>query len=64
MGRRRAQTTRAYPAAGLSVTGAANRFFRSKTTGAREADQAAQDWETQERARERQGGTWLTRWTR
>lgn len=64
MGRRRAQTTRAYPNAGVSVTGAASRFFRSKTTGAREADRAAQAWEDQERTRERRGGTWLTRWNR
>ncbi|MDX3125730.1 hypothetical protein [Streptomyces scabiei] len=62
--RRRAQTTRAYPAAGTSVTGSASRFRLSKTVGAREADQAAQAWEDQERDRERRGGTWLTRWTR
>ncbi|WP_333746233.1 hypothetical protein [Streptomyces sp. IBSBF 2950] len=63
MGRRRGQTTRAYPAAGVSVTGPANRFFRAKTSEARKADKAAQKWETQERDRERRGGTWLTRWT-
>lgn len=62
--RRRAQTSRAYPAAGTSVTGPADRFRRSKTSGARQADSDAQAWEDQERARERRGGTWLTRWTR
>ncbi|UJV43822.1 hypothetical protein [Streptomyces sp. AMCC400023] len=55
MGRRREQTTRAYPNAGLSVTGAANRFFRSKTTGAREADRAAQAWEDRDRQQDRRG---------
>lgn len=62
--RRAAETTRAYPAAGISVTGRADRFRRAKTTGARQADSDAQDWETQERAREKRGGIWLTRWPR
>lgn len=50
---RRAETTRSYPAAGSSVTGPAARFFRSKTTGARRAGQAAEDWDRQDRDNER-----------
>jgi hypothetical protein len=56
---RRDQTTRAYPAAGTSVTGAASRFLRSKTSAARQADRAGQAWEDQERADERaRRGRW------
>ncbi|MEV5957273.1 hypothetical protein AB0M11_26490 [Streptomyces sp. NPDC051987] len=52
----RGQTTRAYPAAGTSVTGAASRFFRAKTTGARRADRQGQAWEDRDRAQDRKGG--------
>jgi hypothetical protein len=51
--RNREQSTRAYPAAGTSVTGSAGRFFRSKTSGARRAGAAADDWEQQDREAER-----------
>ncbi|MFI1021282.1 hypothetical protein [Streptomyces olivaceus] len=61
---RRAQTTRAYPAAGRAVTGDPARFRRSKTTGARQAGKAAEKWEQADRARTRRGGTFLTKWTR
>jgi hypothetical protein len=50
---RRDQTSRHYPAAGTSVTGSAGRFFRSKTSGARQADRAGQAWEDQDRQAER-----------
>lgn len=62
--RRRAQSTRAYPAAGVSVTGTASRFFRAKTSGAREAGQAAEEWEARDRARDSRGGWRLTNWNR
>lgn len=52
--RSRDQTARDYPAAGTSVTGPTNRFFRSKTAGARRADRAGQAWEDQDRQAERQ----------
>ncbi|MEV7389601.1 hypothetical protein [Streptomyces sp. NPDC091215] len=52
----RKQTTRAYPAAGTSVTGSASRFFRAKTVGARRAAQQGQDWEDQDRRQDRKGG--------
>ncbi|WP_159107037.1 hypothetical protein [Streptomyces coelicoflavus] len=58
---RRAQSTRAYPAAGTSVTGDAARFRRAKTSGAREAGDAAEKWEKADRARMKRGGTF--RWT-
>ncbi|HEY6116652.1 MAG TPA: hypothetical protein VI172_11895, partial [Candidatus Dormibacteraeota bacterium] len=51
---RRDQTARDYPAAGTSVTGPASRFFRSKTSGARAAGRAGDDWETRDRQAERQ----------
>jgi hypothetical protein len=51
---RRTQSTRDYPAAGTSVTGDARRFFRAKTSGARAAGQAADDWEQHDRQAERQ----------
>lgn len=52
--RREQQTSRNYPAAGTSVPGPARRFFRSKTTGARAAGRAADDWEARDRQQERQ----------
>jgi hypothetical protein len=52
---RRAQSSRDYPAAGTSVTGDAGRYRRSKTTGARAADRAAQAWEARDRAQDRRG---------
>lgn len=54
---RSAKSTRAYPAAGVSVTGRADRFRRAKTTGARQADRAAQQWEDQDRQRH-SASTW------
>lgn len=51
--RSREQSTRAYPAAGTSVTGPVGRFLRSKTSGARRAGQAADDWEQRDRENER-----------
>ena len=57
--RREPQSTRAYPAAGTSVTGNASRFRRAKTTGARLAGGQAQDWEDADRADERhRRGLW------
>jgi hypothetical protein len=53
--RNRDQTTRDYPAAGASVTGSAGRFRRAKTSDARRAGAAAEDWEQQDRRRDRQG---------
>jgi hypothetical protein len=50
---RRDQTSRDYPAAGTSVTGSAGRFFRSRTSGARQADRAGQTWDAQDRANEK-----------
>ncbi|GAA3956870.1 hypothetical protein GCM10022384_07490 [Streptomyces marokkonensis] len=55
---RRTQSTRAYPAAGTSVTGDAGRFRRSKTTGARKAAHDGQAWEDRDRAQDRRGGKW------
>ncbi|QFQ97442.1 hypothetical protein F9278_15855 [Streptomyces phaeolivaceus] len=51
----RAQSSRAYPAAGLTVTGRADRFRRAKTSGAREADRAGQAWEDRDRQQDRRG---------
>lgn len=51
---RRAESTRAYPAAGTSVTGDSRRFLRAKTSGARRADRQGQAWEDADRKRERQ----------
>ncbi|WP_394425466.1 hypothetical protein [Streptomyces sp. SGAir0957] len=48
---RREQTTRTYPAAGVSVTGDAGRFRRAKTSEARDADRKAEKWEQQHRRR-------------
>ncbi|MBP5883157.1 hypothetical protein QBA57_28670 [Streptomyces scabiei] len=52
---RRAQSSRAYPAAGLSVTGDASRFRRAKTSGARAAADAGQAWEDRDRQQDRKG---------
>jgi hypothetical protein len=61
--RRAEQSTRAYPAAGTSVTGDASRFRRAKTSGARKAGAQAEKWEQQDRARDRRdGGSRITRW--
>ncbi|MFF8953866.1 hypothetical protein ACF09I_34470 [Streptomyces sp. NPDC014940] len=46
------QSTRTYPAAGVSVTGSAGRFRRAKTTGARRAAREGQAWEDRDRAQE------------
>lgn len=54
--KRSAESTRSYPAAGVSVTGPANRFLRAKTTGARRAARQGQAWEDQDRQRDRNGG--------
>ncbi|QTU45626.1 hypothetical protein F3K20_12795 [Streptomyces scabiei] len=51
----RAQSTRAYPTAGTSVTGRADRFRRAKTSGARDADRQGQAWEDRDRAQDRRG---------
>lgn len=48
----RSQSSRSYPAAGVTVTGDAGRFFRAKTTGARRAARAGQAWEDADRDRE------------
>lgn len=61
--RKPAQSTRAYPAAGTSVTGDAGRFRRAKTGGARRAGAAAERWEEQDRRRDRRGGWRRTDWT-
>ena len=53
--RRAPETSRAYPAAGLSVTGRADRFRRAKTSGARDADRQAQAWEDRDRQQDRRG---------
>jgi hypothetical protein len=53
--RRQQTSSRSYPAAGVSVTGSASRFRRSKTRGAREAGAAAEAWEQQDRARDKRG---------
>ncbi|MFF0510973.1 hypothetical protein [Streptomyces sp. NPDC004250] len=53
---RRAQSTRDYPAAGVSVTGDAARFRRAKTSGARRAAREGQAWEDRDRAQDRRGG--------
>ncbi|GHA28791.1 hypothetical protein GCM10010372_30780 [Streptomyces tauricus] len=61
---RRDKMTRAYPAAGVSVSGWAGRFHAHKTVGAREADQEGRDWEDRDRAAEKRGGFRITRWGR
>lgn len=53
--KRTPKTSRAYPAAALSVSGDARRFFRAKTSGARQADRQGQAWEDASRERERTG---------
>ena len=61
--RRTESSTRAYPAAGTSVTGDAGRFRRAKTAGARKAGAEAEAWEQKDRARDRRdGGSRITRW--
>ncbi|MFE7972986.1 hypothetical protein [Streptomyces shenzhenensis] len=54
---RRAQSTRTYPAAGTTITGRADRFYRAKTTGARQAAREGQAWEDRDRQAER-GRRW------
>ena len=51
--RRTEQSTRAYPAAGMSVTGDTGRFRRAKTSGARKAGKAAEEWEARDRRKHR-----------
>ncbi|MDX3398426.1 hypothetical protein [Streptomyces sp. ME01-18h] len=58
---RRPQSTRDYPAAGVSVTGDSGRFRRAKTSGARRAGRDAERWEQADRARTKRGGTFLWR---
>ncbi|MEW2302007.1 hypothetical protein AB0958_18875 [Streptomyces sp. NPDC006655] len=53
---KRGQSTRSYPAAGVSVTGSSSRFFRAKTTGARRAARSGQAWEDRDRKQDRRGG--------
>jgi hypothetical protein len=60
--RRQQASSRSYPAAGVSVTGSAARFRRSKTRGAREAGAAAEAWEQADRDRDRKGGWRRTTW--
>lgn len=61
--RRTEQSTRTYPAAGISVTGDYGRFRRAKTSGARRAGAEAEAWEQADRARDRRGSGWrITRW--
>jgi hypothetical protein len=55
--RREQTSSRQYPAAGVTVTGATSRFRRSKTRGAREAGAAAEAWEQKDRARDKRGGS-------
>ncbi|MFF7485620.1 hypothetical protein ACFZBC_08990 [Streptomyces luteogriseus] len=55
LNRREQSSSRDYPAAGVTVTGSASRFLRSKTRGAREAGAAAEAWEQQDRNRDRKG---------
>lgn len=52
---RRTRSTRAYPAAGLSVTGDSDRFRRAKTSGARAAAAEGQAWEKRDRDQDRKG---------
>ncbi|WP_327403849.1 hypothetical protein OG194_29710 [Streptomyces sp. NBC_01288] len=58
------QSSRSYPAAGVSVTGGAGRFRRAKTTGARKAGADAEKWERAERQRSQRGGWRVTDWNR
>ena len=51
--RRAEQSTRAYPAAGMSVTGNAGRFRWAKTSGARQAGAEAEKWEAADRRKHR-----------
>ena len=59
---RRRETAIPYPAAGTTVSGRADRFNRSKTSGARKAGNAGDRWEQQDRARDRRGGWRRTDW--
>lgn len=51
----RAQASRDYPTAGVSVTGSADRFRRARTTGARRAAAQGQSWDDRDRAQDRKG---------
>lgn len=51
--RRTEQSTRTYPAAGMSVAGDVGRFRRAKTSGARKAGAEAEAWEAKDRRRHR-----------
>ncbi|MFF8679515.1 hypothetical protein ACF07F_16550 [Streptomyces sp. NPDC015237] len=53
---RRAQSTRDYPAAAVTVIGDAGRFRRAKTSGARRAAREGQAWEDRDRANDSRGG--------
>ncbi|MFF1284401.1 hypothetical protein ACFVY4_27115 [Streptomyces sp. NPDC058299] len=53
--KRAGQSSRSYPAAGVSITGPADRFRRAKTSGARRAARDGQAWEDRDR---QQSGTW------
>jgi hypothetical protein len=53
--KRSGQSSRSYPAAGVSITGSADRFRRAKTAGARRAARDGQAWEDRDR---QQAGTW------
>jgi hypothetical protein len=48
-------TARAYPAAGVTVSGSASRFRRAKTAGARRAAAEGQAWEDRDRQQDRKG---------
>ncbi len=54
--RRRAQSSRDYPTAAVSLRGDATRFRRHKSIGARAADRQGQAWEDRDRAQDRRGG--------
>ncbi|MFL1904783.1 hypothetical protein ACJWDR_37620 [Streptomyces tauricus] len=54
------KSSRAYPAAGTSVSGDPGRFRRAKTSGARRAAREGQAWEDRDRAGDRRGG-WYRR---
>jgi hypothetical protein len=56
--KRSAESTRSYPAVGVSVTGQADRFRRAKTSGARRAAREGQAWEDADRARDRTSSGW------
>jgi hypothetical protein len=52
---RRDQSSRAYPAAGITVSGDPGRFRRAKTSGARQAAAQGEAWETRDRQQDRKG---------